>query len=172
MPLAPSRPSQAFSDDTRDHIHVCLQGLVFLLVFLTPVTQSTTHLPSSIHPRRHDFTLSSKSDARMVIGRFSRRFQRSHPNMDPPIELQSRPTRNVVSDYRPTVVEVPEIRDKQVRLASVSSKSPRADDFVQALYVAPQPVRHNRRQKNTWLARFFLFICCEPRVARDASGNQ
>ena len=163
MPLAPPRPSQAFSDDTRDRIHVCLQGVVLLLVFLTHVPQSTTHLPSSIHRRRHNFILSSRSDARMVIGRFSRRFQRSHPNMDPPIELQPRPIQNVV--------EVPEIRDKQVCLASVSLKS-RADDFVQALYVAPRPVRRNRRQKNTWLARFFLFICCEPRVERGASGNQ
>ena len=147
----------------RDHIHVCPQGLVLLLVILTPVPQSTTRLPSSVHSRRHDFTSFSRSNERMVIGRFSQRFRRSHPNMDPPIELQPRPIQNVV--------EVPEIRDKQVCLASVSSKSLRADDFVQALYVAPQPVRHNRRQKKMWLARFFLFICCEPRVERDASGN-
>jgi len=162
---------QAFSDDTRDHILVCPQGLVLLLVILTTV-QSTTHLDSSLHPRRQHFIPSSRSDPHTVIGRFSQRFRHSHPNTDPPIELQSCPIRNVVSDHRPTVVEVPEIRDKQVCLASVSSKSPRADDFVQALYVAPQPVRRNRRQKKTWLARFFLFICCEPRVERDASGNQ
>jgi len=149
---------------------VCPQGLILLLVILTPVPQSTTYLPSSIHPRRHDFISSSRSDARMVIGRFSQRFRRSHPNTVPPIE--SCPIHNVVSDHRPTVVEVPEIRDKQVRLTSVTSKSLRVDDFVQALYVAPQPVPDNRRQKDTWLARFFLFICCEPRVEKDASGNQ
>ena len=151
---------------------MCPQGLVLLLVFITLVPQSTTHLPSSIHRRHYHFIPFSRSDARMVIGRFSQRFRRSHPNTDPPIELQSRPIHNVDSDHHPTVVEVPEIRDKQVCLASVSSKSPRTDDFVQALYVAPQPVRRNRRQKNTWLARFFLFICCEPRVESDASGNQ
>jgi len=171
VPLAPPQPSHGFSDDTRDHIHVCPQDLILLLVILTPVPQSTTHLPSSLHPRRHNFIPSSRSDAHTVIGRFSQRFRRSHPNTDPPIELLSLPTRNVVSDHRPTVVEVPEIRDKQVCLTSVSSKSLKADDFAQALYVAPPPVRHNRRQKNTWLARFFLFICCEPRVERDASGN-
>jgi len=169
VPLAPPLPSQGFLDVTRDHIHVCSQGLVLLLVILTPVPQSTTHLPS-LHPRRHNFIPSSRSDAHTVIGRFSQRVRRSHPNADPPIELLSRPTRDVVSDHRPTVVDVPEIRDKQVCLASVSLKS-KANDFVQALYVAPQPVRPNRRQKNTWLARFFLFICCEPRVERDASGN-
>ena len=171
MPLAPPQSSHDFSDDTRDHIHVCPQGLVLLLVILTTVPQSTTHLPSSLHPRRHDFIPSSRSDAHTGIGRFSQRFQRSHPNTDSSIELQPRPIHNVVSDHLPTVVDVPEIRDKQVCLTSVSWKS-RADVFVQALYVAPQPVRRNRRQKNTWLARFFLFICCEPRVERDASGNQ
>jgi len=171
VPLAPPRPSQGFSDDTRDHIHVCPHGLVLLLVILTPVPQSTTHLPPPIHPRRHDFISSSRSDAHRVIGRFSQRFRRSHPNTDPPIELQSHPIHNVVSDHRPTVVEVPEMKDKQVCLVSVSSKSPRADDFVQALYVAPRPVRHKGRQKNTWLARFCLFIFCEPREEGDASGN-
>ena len=130
MPLAPPQSSHGFSDDTRDHIHVCPQGLVLLLVILTTVPQSTTHLPSSLHPRYHDFIPSSRSDAHTVIGRFSQRFRRSHPNTDPPIELLSRHTPNVVSDHRPTVVEVPEIRDKQVCLTSVSSKSQRTDHFV------------------------------------------
>jgi len=57
------------------------------------------------------------------------RFRRSQSNADASTELQQRPMRDVASHHSPAIVEVPELRDKQVRLALVFLQSLRDDDF-------------------------------------------
>jgi len=41
--------------------------------------------------------------------------------------------------------------------------------FGQALFVAPRPVRVNRRRKNTLLARCVAFLCCAP--TQESGGS-
>ena len=80
----------------------------------------------------------AESGAHAVIDHFSPRVRRPQSNVDVSIELQQRPVQNITSAHSgPDIVEVPEIRDKQVRLASVFLQVRKVNDFLAGIICCP-----------------------------------
>ena len=74
-----------------------------------------------------------------MIDHFSPRFRRPQSNIDVSIELQQRPVQNITPGHSgPDIVEAPEIRDKQVRLASVFLQVRKVNNFFGRHYLLPR----------------------------------
>ena len=130
-------------DDSQNRIHVRPQHPILSVIFQISLSQSsatpTTHKrPSSFIHCHRDAQAPPGSGAHAVVDRFLPRFRRPQSNIDTSIELQQRPMRNIISGHSgPAVVEVPEIRDKQVCLVSVFLLARKVNDFWVGIICCP-----------------------------------
>jgi len=117
-------------------VFMCVISIPFYQSFPTSMSQpsapSATHNQSSsvIFHRRDVQGPPAQSGAHAVIDPFSPRFHRPQSKVDVSIEPRQRPVQIITSGHSgPAVVEVPEIRDKQVRLPSVFLQVRKVNDF-------------------------------------------
>ena len=73
--------------------------------------------PTSSQRRRRSFAPSWGLYPRALLARLPQPSHRSHPNADEPTELQQRPGPSTSPRRIPSIVEVPALDDKKVRLA-------------------------------------------------------
>jgi hypothetical protein len=73
--------------------------------------------PPSPQPRRRPFASSWGLRPRALLARFPQPFHRSQHNADEPTELRQRPGPSTPPRRIPSIVEVPALDDKKVRLA-------------------------------------------------------
>jgi len=114
--------------------------IIFMWVLNIPFYQSffQISLPQSSIHRHHDAQAPPRSGAHEVVDRFLPRFRRPQSNIDASIELQQRSMPNIISGHSgPAVVEVPEIRDKQVRLVLVFLQARKVNDFWVGIICCP-----------------------------------